>query len=213
MPGPVPHRVGRGMPVRRASRVRSGSGSDTRCSRAVVPPGSFRPTSTPATLLTAAINGSPKRTVPPGMCQRPEHGPDARLVRRMPRRALHDDLHRESGDLEWVPAGTPLGARPLLEARLAIGERAHDTGAPTNFLHDPLEWIVGADLLPMNSVVPQRWPTRPPRLCGAPVSCCPSSRSICSTAPIPAVRSAQMNCPHLAKPIRDLGKAEGILLW
>jgi hypothetical protein len=32
----------------------------------------------------------------------------------------------------------------------ANGERAHDTGAPTNFLHDPLEWIVGADLLPMN---------------------------------------------------------------
>jgi hypothetical protein len=41
-------------------------------------------------------------------------------------------------------------ARPLVEARLAIGERTHDTGAPTNFLHDPLEWIVGANLLPMN---------------------------------------------------------------
>ena len=33
---------------------------------------------------------------------------------------------------------------------MAIGERAHDTGASTNFPHDPLEWIVGADLLPMN---------------------------------------------------------------
>src|SRR5262249_4148839 len=38
-------------------------------------------------------------------------------------------------------------------------------------------------------VLPQRWPTRPPpRLCGAPVSCCASSQSICSMAPIPAVR-------------------------
>ena len=49
------------------------------------------------------------------------------------------------------------------------------------------------------SGVPQRWPTRPPpRRCGAPVSCCASSRSICST---------------VAKPFRDLGKAEGMLQW
>ena len=42
-------------------------------------------------------------------------------------------------------------------------------------------------MLPL--VLPQRWPTRPPpRLCGAPVSCCASSQSICSMAPIPAVR-------------------------
>src|SRR5437899_2289975 len=38
-------------------------------------------------------------------------------------------------------------------------------------------------------VLPQRWPTRPPpRLCGVPASCCASSQSICSMAPIPAVR-------------------------
>jgi hypothetical protein len=30
------------------------------------------------------------------------------------------------------------------------GHYPHDTGASTNFLHDPLEWVVGADLLPMN---------------------------------------------------------------
>ena len=29
----------------------------------------------------------------------------------------------------------------------------------------------------------------------------------------PSDRSAQMSCPHLAKPFRDLGKAEGMLLW
>src|SRR5262245_29636084 len=42
-------------------------------------------------------------------------------------------------------------------------------------------------ILPL--VLPQRWPTRPPpRLCGVPASCRASSQSICSMAPIPAVR-------------------------
>jgi hypothetical protein len=45
-----------------------------------------------------------------------------------------------------------------------------------------------------------------------PVSCSASSCSICSTPRSqPSGRSAQMNCPHLAKPFRDLGKAEGML--
>ena len=40
-------------------------------------------------------------------------------------------------------------------------------------------------------VVPQRWPPLPPpRLCGAPASCCAFSRSSRSTAPIPAVSTA-----------------------
>jgi hypothetical protein len=30
---------------------------------------------------------------------------------------------------------------------------------------------------------------------------------------MPSGRSAQMSCPHLAKPFRDLGKAEGMLRW
>ena len=42
---------------------------------------------------------------------------------------------------------------------MAIGERADDAGASPNLLHDPLEWIIGAYLLPVDvgkDVVGQR---------------------------------------------------------
>jgi hypothetical protein len=42
-------------------------------------------------------------------------------------------------------------------------------------------------------VVPQRWPTRSPRLWRAPASRCASSHSICSIAPMPAVRQNRSN--------------------
>src|SRR5215207_4666004 len=37
-----------------------------------------------------------------------------------------------------------------VEARLAVRECTHNTSPPTNLSHDPLKWIVGADLVPMD---------------------------------------------------------------
>ena len=65
-----------------------------------------------------------------------------------------------------VALGGPCGAGDIakpcgrqVEARLAVRESTNNASAPTNLLHDPLEWIVGADLLPVDigeGVVGQR---------------------------------------------------------
>jgi hypothetical protein len=51
------------------------------------------------------------------------------------------------------------------------------------------------------------WPTRPPpRLCGVPASCCASSQSICSMAPIPAVR--QKRSKELSTPCQAVSRQD-----
>ena len=55
-------------------------------------------------------------------------------------------------DREIAPLYSAKG-RPGIESvetRLAVGECAHRAGSSPDLLHDALEWIVGADLLPVD---------------------------------------------------------------